>query len=775
MASGFSGDVFYGGGGAGTGGGRAGMTSFRQQQPQQQQQQQSQGMLFSPMDQIAQRRADLLMGKRSFGDFQAYQQQILLQQQPQHHQQQQQQQQNPLLFLQKHQQQQQQQQQSQQQLSFLQQQYLMRSVKQRTNGFASSSPISPLSPTIDLCSPTSNNSNSLSSSSARFGVPIYQQLRQQQFQQLQQQQQQQQQQQFLHHNNQFNNNPTNNCLIPNLSNNTSNNLINPTQSPNTGFSSLGYSNYGSQQKPDPQPDNFSGGGGGGYSNLVEPKVEEESEDHKILNTLQELEKQLLDDDDNDDENDDVSVITNSEWSETFQNLMSPSGNPSPTSPVPSPNTTTNNHACSSTSGSSNTNIITNNNNMISPSPTSSTSSCCSTSAPPLAPPPPETLTAKQLITEAATAISDGKNDTATDFLARLARISNSKGSSEQRLAFYMGNALRSRACPSELSSPVNEIYSEDQMLAMYSLYDISPCFKFGLLAANLVMLEAITTALQEGIKVHVIDFDVGHGAQYVNLLRALAERRSQIIPSAGAGSAAGSYDLKVTVVETEVDNRGVKDSVKDGLIKLAERVGISLKFESLTRRITELTRESLGCEEGEAIVVNFAFKLHRVPDESVSSMENLRDELLRRVKGLNPRAVTLVEQEMNGNTAPFMTRVNESCAYYGALLDSLDLTLPKENPDRARIEEGIGRKMANSVACEGRDRVERAEVFGKWRARMGMAGFELKPLTQSVAESMRAKLDSARGGNPGFTVKEESGGVGFGWNGRTLTVASAWR
>uniref|UniRef100_A0A803MKR0 Scarecrow-like protein 8 n=2 Tax=Chenopodium quinoa TaxID=63459 RepID=A0A803MKR0_CHEQI len=454
--------------------------------------------------------------------------------------------------------------------------------------------------------------------------------------------------------------------------------------------------------------------------------------------------------------------------------MSPSGNPNPSpSPSPSPNT---NHASSSTSGSSNTNntntIASNNNNMISPSPTSSTSSCCSTSAPSLPPqqqPPPETLSAKQLIAEAAMAIAEGKNEPATDLLARLSRISNSKGSSEQRLAFYMGNALRCRACPNEISAPVHELYSEEQMLAMYSLYDISPCFKFGLLAANLVMLEAITSALQEGIKVHVIDFDVGHGAQYINLLRALAERRSQIV-----SARAGSYELKVTVVETEVNNRGVKESVREGLIKLAERVGINLKFQGLSRRITELTRESLGCEDGEAIVVNFAFKLHRVPDESVS-MENLRDELLRRVKGLNPRAVTLVEQEMNGNTAPFMTRVNESCAYYGALLDSLESTLPKENSDRARVEEGLGRKMSNSVACEGRERVERAEVFGKWRARMGMAGFELKPLSQSVAESMRAKLNSARGGNPGFTVKEENGGVGFGWMGRTLTVASAWR
>ena len=137
--------------------------------------------------------------------------------------------------------------------------------------------------------------------------------------------------------------------------------------------------------------------------------------------------------------------------------------------------------------------------------------------------------------------------------------------------------------------------------------------------------------------------------------------------------------------------------------------------------------------------------------------------------------VTLVEQEMNTNTAPFALRVGEACGYYGALFDSVESTVLRDNPERAKLEEGLLRKIANSVACEGRDRVERCEVFGKWRARMSMAGFELKPLSQTVAETMRAKLNSGNRVNPGFTVKEENGGVSFGWLGRTLTVASAWR
>lgn len=625
----------------------------------------------------------------------------------------------------------------------------MRSVKQRTNNFAAS-PISPLSSSIDLSS--ANNS--------RFGLPVYQQqLRSQQQPPISL---------LAHNNNQFNlSNNNNSSLIQN----STNTLLAPAASNNTlmknsGFSPSGFSNSSPNLVQPKQEIGYSNMGTNMGMNLVQPKPD--PEDHGIMNTLQELEKELLnDDEENQPENDAVSVITNSEWSETFQNLMSPDPSSSPNA-----NNTHPGSGSASTSGSNNTTTTpANNNNMISTSPTSSTSSCCSTSAsasPPAAVATPQ-VPAKQLISEAAAAISDGKIESAMEVMNRLSQVANSRGSSEQKLAFYMGHALRSRVSPTEHAPPVMELFQKEHMAAMYSLYELSHCFKFGLLAANLVMLEAITSALHEGLKIHVVDFDIGHGGQYINLLRALGERRAQ------SGSAV-SNEVRITVVETEVGNGGAAgaEAVKDGLVKLAEKVGISLKFEALTRKISELTRESLGCEEGEAVVVNFAFKLYRVPDESVS-MENLRDELLRRVKGLRPRAVTLVEQDLNANTAPFMTRVSGACEYYRALFDSLDSLVPRDNPDRVRVEEALGRKMANSVACEGRERVERAEVFGKWRARMSMAGFELKALSQSVAESMRTKLSSVLGGKPGFTVKEESGGVGFGWMGRTLTVASAWR
>ncbi|PON58174.1 GRAS transcription factor [Parasponia andersonii] len=459
------------------------------------------------------------------------------------------------------------------------------------------------------------------------------------------------------------------------------------------------------------------------NNPVQNRVLAVDSDKKMMNhRLQELEKELLNDID-EGEGDAVSAITNnsnSEWSETIQNLISPNQTQKP----------------------------------ISPSPTSSSSSSSSSSVAS----PASSTCSKQSLMEAASAISEGKPEAASEILTRLTLVSNPRPNSEQRVLEFIASALKSRVSPVESPPPVMELFSQEHTASTQSLYDLSPCFGLGFTAANLAILEA-TLADQSSSKnkVHVIDFDIGHGGQYVNLLH-------QLTPLRQNGKA---VTLKITTV---ADNCERLKSVGDKLSQLAERLGFGFELSVRSQKISELSRDSLGCEPDEPLAVNFAFKLYRMPDESVST-ENPRDELLRRVKALAPRVVTLVEQELNTNTAPFTARVNETCAYYGALLDSVDSTVPKENPDRVKVEDAVSRKIVNSVACEGRDRFERCEVFGKWRARMGMAGFEPKPLSQNV----RTRVRSGNRLHPGFSVKEENGGICFGWMGRTLTVASAWR
>nr|AND01198.1 putative GRAS domain family protein [Linum usitatissimum] len=483
---------------------------------------------------------------------------------------------------------------------------------------------------------------------------------------------------------------------------------------------------------------------------------------KMMNRLQELEKQLLDDDEEaegeEGQSDAVSVITNanSEWSETIQNLITPSSSP--------------NEKNSNNVGQ----------NQISPSPSpsssSSTTSSSTTTAATAKPPPSSSLAicSRQVLLEAASVIYDGKPESAAEILSRLTK-SNGKGNSEQRLMDYLFSALKSRVNPAENPPPVADLYGKEHSESTQLLFELSPCFKLGFMAANLAILEA---ALEEGNSnnnnkktvFHVVDFDLGKGRQYMNLLYALSEKVNGKNPAT-----AGAVLVKITAaaLDSVEEEKERLNTVGETLRQVAERVGVTLQFKVVSCNLTDLTRESLGCEPDEPLAVNFAFKLYRMPDESVST-DNPRDELLRRVKAMEPRIVTTVEQEMHANTAPFLTRVNEACRYYSALFESIDLTVPGE-PEREKVEQGLGRKLANTIACEGRDRVERCEVSGKWRARMGLAGFKREPLSEKVTESMKARLESGNRANPGFTVQEENGGACFGWMGKALTVASAWR
>ncbi|KAL8523024.1 hypothetical protein ACS0TY_013117 [Phlomoides rotata] len=193
------------------------------------------------------------------------------------------------------------------------------------------------------------------------------------------------------------------------------------------------------------------------------------------------------------------------------------------------------------------NIIVPTQNGISPSPTSSSFSCSPTSTSP----PPNT---KQTLIDAAATISKGNSAAAVEIITRLQQVSNPIGTSEQRLTAYMVSALKSCVNPTEHPPPASELYGKEHMLSTQMMYDVSPCFKLCFMAANLAILEG--AAEQEAHKIHVVDFDIGEGRQYMHFLQ--------------------------------------------------------------------------------------AFKLHKLPDESVT-MENLRDELLRLVKGLSPTVVTIVE------------------------------------------------------------------------------------------------------------------------------------
>ncbi|XP_047979836.1 scarecrow-like protein 1 [Salvia hispanica] len=371
-------------------------------------------------------------------------------------------------------------------------------------------------------------------------------------------------------------------------------------------------------------------------------------------------------------------------------------------------------------------------------------------------------TPKSLLFECAAAIQNGYCHEASQMIDVLRQRVSIQGEPSDRIAAYMVEALVARMATSgrgiykalKCKSPP----SSDRLSAMQVLFEACPCFRFGFMAANGAILE---TCRYE-TRVHIIDFDINQGSQYYTLLQTLAETPGK------------RPHVRLTGVddpESVQRSVGGLNIIGERLMQHAKDLQLSFEFHAVAAETALVSPSMLGCQPGEALVVNFAFQLHHLPDESVSTT-NLRDQLLRMVKSLRPKLVTLVEQDVNTNTSPFLLRFAEAYNYYSAVFASLDATLGRDNQDRINVEKHcLARDIINVVACEGEERIERYEVAGKWKARMSMAGFNPRPISGNVYGEIQKLIKQY---SDRYKVKRETGTLHFGWEDKMLILSSAW-
>lgn len=374
--------------------------------------------------------------------------------------------------------------------------------------------------------------------------------------------------------------------------------------------------------------------------------------------------------------------------------------------------------------------------------------------------PPNNL--KQLLIACARALSENRLQE-FEKLVELARASVSvNGEPIQRLGAYMIEALVAKQESSGANiyraSKCNEPDGKDLLSYMHILYEICPYLKFGYMAAN----GAIAEACKNEDHIHIIDFQIAQGTQWITLLQALAARPS------------GAPRVRITGIDDPVSKyaRGAGlAAIEARLAAVSQKFNIPVEFHAIPVYAPDITKEMLDVRPNEALAVNFPLQLHHTPDESVD-VSNPRDGLLRMVKSLNPKVVTLVEQESNTNTAPFLSRFVEALDYYSAMFESIDVTMGRERKERINVEEHcLARDMVNVIACEGKDRVERHELLGKWRLRFMMAGFRAFPLSSYVNSVIRSLLRSY---SENYTLIETDGAMLLGWKNRNLVSASAW-
>ncbi|XP_047089721.1 scarecrow-like protein 21 [Lolium rigidum] len=372
---------------------------------------------------------------------------------------------------------------------------------------------------------------------------------------------------------------------------------------------------------------------------------------------------------------------------------------------------------------------------------------------------------KQVIVACGKAVDE--NHCRKDLLiSELQKMVSVSGEPMQRLGAYMLEGLVARRSSTghtlykSLKCKEPQPTNSELMSYMRLLYDICPFLKFGYMSAN----GAIAEAVKGENFIHIIDFQIAQGSQWETMIQAFAMRPD------------GPPCLKITGIDdsdSAYARRGGLDIVGRRLCSIAQSCRLPFEFNAVHAASHEVTLEHLGIRYGEAIAVNFAYQLHHTPDESVCT-ENHRDRILRMVKSLSPRVVTLVEQEANTNTAPFFSRYMETLDYYIAMFEAIDVACQRDDKKRMSTEQHcVARDIVNIVACEGAERVERHEPFGKWRSRLAMAGFRPYPLSALVNNTIIDLLSDNYHIN--YKLEEKDGVLYLGWKNRKLVVSSAWR
>ncbi|TKY57375.1 Scarecrow protein 5 [Spatholobus suberectus] len=370
---------------------------------------------------------------------------------------------------------------------------------------------------------------------------------------------------------------------------------------------------------------------------------------------------------------------------------------------------------------------------------------------------------KEMLCTCAKAVAGNDMETTEWLMSELRKMVSVSGNPIQRLGAYMLEALVAR-----LASSGSTIYKAlkckeptgtELLSHMHLLYEICPYLKFGYMSAN----GAIAEAMKEESEVHIIDFQINQGIQWVSLIQALA------------GRPGGPPKIRITGFDDSTSayaRGGGLAIVGERLSTLAQSCNVPFEFHAVGAAPTEVELKDLELQPGEAIAVNFAMMLHHVPDESVDS-QNHRDRLLRLASCLSPKIVTLVEQESNTNNLPFFPRFVETMNYYLAVFESIDVALPREHKERINVEQHcLAREIVNLIACEGAERVERHELLKKWRSRFTMAGFTPYPLNSFVNCSIKNLQQSYQGH---YTLEERDGALCLGWMNQVLVTSCAWR
>ena len=98
--------------------------------------------------------------------------------------------------------------------------------------------------------------------------------------------------------------------------------------------------------------------------------------------------------------------------------------------------------------------------------------------------------------------------------------------------------------------------------------------------------------------------------------------------------------------------------------------------------------------------------------------------------------------------------------------------MPTDHPDRHILDQDIfGREILNVVACEGLERVERAEPYRQWQSRTLRSGFQQLPLNPEIIDRIKGSMKNY---DRNYGMGEDGSWFLTGWKGHIMHAFAAW-
>ncbi|KAK9053432.1 hypothetical protein SSX86_030066 [Deinandra increscens subsp. villosa] len=385
--------------------------------------------------------------------------------------------------------------------------------------------------------------------------------------------------------------------------------------------------------------------------------------------------------------------------------------------------------------------------------------------------------ASDLLLDAARAVADKNSGRLQQLMWMLNELSSPYGDTDQKLSSYFLQALFSRMTDSgdrsyrTLSSASEKMCSfESTRKLVLKFQEVSPWTTFGHVASN----GAIMEAFDGESKLHIIDVSNTFCTQWPTLLEAIATRtdetphlRLTTVVATRSGDGEAVSGSGVQKVMREIGNR---------MEKFARLMGVPFKFNVIhhTGDLSELNFSQLGIQDDEAVAVNLNGTLRSVNNQR-------RDYLISTFRSLNPRIVTIVEEEADLDFGTegfeFVRGFQECLRWFRVYFEALDENFSKTSNERLMLERAAGRAVMDLVACSPAESVERRETAARWSSRLHASGFRAVAYSDEVCDDVRALIRRYREGwlmSPSEAAAAAAG-IFLTWKETPVVWASAWK